>query len=220
MAAFAGTDADGRAVELAVYGRDAADAQWLRKVWRFCIYRDSGPTLLINRLQQVEHEAYLTFLAAHAGTTVPEIVAAGRCGPAHDAALVTRLPAGRRLAALVGGRGQRRRRRRLPPFGPPVAQGRDLARRAQPPDRPHHAPRDRCCATSGAPRPRPRLMRTDRDLAAAVAPPPPWWSASTVRSPPPVGSSTPRRSRPSSPACSAPRSTPRPSAWPARRRGS
>ena len=98
VAAFAGTDPQGQPVELAVYGRDAADAQWLRKVWRFCIYRDSGPTLVINRLQQVEHEAYLTFLAAHAGTLVPEIVAAGRCGPAHDAVLVTRLPEGRRLA--------------------------------------------------------------------------------------------------------------------------
>ena len=86
---------------MAVYGRDAADAQWLRKVWRFCIYRDSGPTLVLNRLQQVEHEAYLTFLAGHAGTG-PEIVAAGRCGPCHDAALVTRLPEGKRLSELAG----------------------------------------------------------------------------------------------------------------------
>ena len=100
VASFAGTDAGGDPIELAVYGRDAADAQWLRKLWRFCIYRDSGPTLVLNRLQQVEHEAYLTFLAAHAGTRVPEIVAAGRCGPAHDAALVTRLPDGRRLSEL------------------------------------------------------------------------------------------------------------------------
>src|SRR6202034_2417253 len=100
VAAFAGTDAEGRPVELAVYGRDAADAQWLRKVWRFCIYRDSGPTLMINRLQQVEHEAYLTFLAGHAGVLVPEIVAAGHCGPARDAALVTRLPVGERFAQL------------------------------------------------------------------------------------------------------------------------
>ena len=69
VASFAGTDAEGDPIELAVYGRDAADAQWLRKVWRFCIYRDSGPTLVLNRLQQVEHEAYLTFLAAHAGAT-------------------------------------------------------------------------------------------------------------------------------------------------------
>jgi uncharacterized protein (TIRG00374 family) len=102
VAAFAGTDTLGRPVELAVYGRDAADAQWLRKVWRYCIYRDSGPTLMLNRLQQVEHEAYLTFLASHAGTLVPEIVAAGRCGPSHDAVLVTRLPEGRRLAVLPG----------------------------------------------------------------------------------------------------------------------
>jgi uncharacterized protein (TIRG00374 family) len=102
VAAFAGTDAEGHPVELAVYGRDAADAQWLRKVWRFCIYRDSGPTLIINRLQEVEHEAYLTFLAAHAGALVPDVVAAGRCGPAHDAALVTRLPEGHRFSQLEG----------------------------------------------------------------------------------------------------------------------
>jgi uncharacterized protein (TIRG00374 family) len=102
VASFAGTDAEGRPLELAVYGRDAADAQWLRKVWRFCIYRDSGPTLVLNRLQQVEHEAYLTFLAAHAGTLVPEIVAAGRCGPARDAALITRLPEGSRFSQTEG----------------------------------------------------------------------------------------------------------------------
>ena len=102
VASFAGADTEGRPLELAVYGRDAADAQWLRKMWRFCIYRDSGPTLVLNRLQQVEHEAYLTFLAAHAGTQVPEIVAAGRCGPAHDAALVTRLPEGSRFSQVEG----------------------------------------------------------------------------------------------------------------------
>ena len=102
VASFAGTDAEGRPLELAVYGRDAADAQWLRKMWRFCIYRDSGPTLVLNRLQQVEHEAYLTFLAGRAGAQVPEIVAAGRCGPAHDAALVTRLPEGTRLSQVEG----------------------------------------------------------------------------------------------------------------------
>ena len=102
VAAFAGTDTEGRPLELAVYGRDAADAQWLRKMWRFCIYRDSGPTLVLNRLQQVEHEAYLTFLAGHAGAQVPEVVAAGRCGPAHDAALITRLPEGTRFSQVEG----------------------------------------------------------------------------------------------------------------------
>lgn len=98
--AFAGQDERGRRLELAVYGRDAADAQWLSKVWRFCVYRDSGPTLLIHRLQQVEHEAYLTLLAAKVGVLVPEVVAAGECGPRGDAVLVTRVPAGPRLADL------------------------------------------------------------------------------------------------------------------------
>jgi uncharacterized membrane protein YbhN (UPF0104 family) len=102
VAAFAGTDTRGRPVELAVYGRDAADAQWLRKLWRFSVYRDSGPTLMFNRLQQVEHEAYLTLLAGHVGVRVPEVVAAGPCGPSRDATLVTRLPAGERLAACTG----------------------------------------------------------------------------------------------------------------------
>ena len=99
VAAFAGTDTFGRPLELAVYGRDAGDAQWLRKLWRFCVYRDSGPTLMFNRLQQVEHEAYLTLLAGRVGVQVPEVVAAGRCGPSRDATLVTRLPGGERLAA-------------------------------------------------------------------------------------------------------------------------
>ena len=79
-----------------------SDAQWLSKVWRYVVYRDSGPTLMFNRLQQVEHEAYLTFLAGHAGVRVPEIVAAGRCGPSHDAALVTVVPEASAWANLSG----------------------------------------------------------------------------------------------------------------------
>jgi uncharacterized protein (TIRG00374 family) len=100
--AFAGEDDQGRRLELAVYGRDASDAQWLSKLWRFLIYRDSGPTLMIHRLQQVEHEAYLTLLAARLGVLVPEVVAAGRGGPSNDAVLVTRPPPGPRLADVPG----------------------------------------------------------------------------------------------------------------------
>ena len=91
-------DGGGRAVELSVYGRDASDARMLAKLWRFCVYRDSGPTLILDRLQQVEHEAYLTFMAGRAGVLVPEVLAAGRFGPSNDAALVTRLPDGPALS--------------------------------------------------------------------------------------------------------------------------
>jgi hypothetical protein len=56
------------------------------------VYRDSGPTLILDRLQQVEHEAYVTLMAGRAGVLVPDVLAAGRFGPSRDAALVTRAP--------------------------------------------------------------------------------------------------------------------------------
>jgi glycosyltransferase 2 family protein len=95
---LAGQDAAGRAVELSVYGRDSSDARVLAKLWRFCLYRDSGPTLILDRLQQVEHEAFLALMAGRAGVLVPEVLAVGRFGPSRDAVLVTRLPVGRTLA--------------------------------------------------------------------------------------------------------------------------
>jgi glycosyltransferase 2 family protein len=91
---FVGHDAAGRTIELSVYGRDASDARMLAKLWRFCFYRDSGPTLILDRIQQVEHEAYLTFMAERAGVLVPEVLAVGRFGPSRDAVIVSRLPSG------------------------------------------------------------------------------------------------------------------------------
>jgi uncharacterized membrane protein YbhN (UPF0104 family) len=84
-------DGPGR-LGIAVYGRDAADARLLTKAGRFLLYRDSGPSLTITRLQQVEHEAYVTMRAGLAGAAVPEIVEAGTAGPSHDALLVHRMP--------------------------------------------------------------------------------------------------------------------------------
>jgi uncharacterized protein (TIRG00374 family) len=91
-------DSPAQQIGIAVYGRDAADARLLTKIGRFLFYRDSGPSLTLTRLQQVEHEAYLTMRAAQVGAAVPEIVGAGTAGPSKDALLVYRLPAGRRLS--------------------------------------------------------------------------------------------------------------------------
>ena len=88
-------------LQLSVYGRDAADARLLTKIGRFVFYRDSGPSLTITRLQQVEHEAFLTMRAARAGVAVPEIVEAGKAGPSGDALLVGRVPAGVQGLALA-----------------------------------------------------------------------------------------------------------------------
>ncbi|HEU5385409.1 MAG TPA: lysylphosphatidylglycerol synthase domain-containing protein [Streptosporangiaceae bacterium] len=95
---FTGRDGAGKPIELSVYGRDASDARVLAKLWRFFVYRDSGPTLILDRLQLVEHEAYLTLMAGRAGVLVPDVLAAGRFGPSRDAALVTRAPDGTALA--------------------------------------------------------------------------------------------------------------------------
>ncbi len=95
------TSLDGSAggrLSIEVYGRDAADAKLLTKAGRFLLYRDSGPTFTITRLQQVERQAYLTLRAGRAGAAVPELVEAGTAGPAADALLVCRLPPGRTLA--------------------------------------------------------------------------------------------------------------------------
>jgi uncharacterized protein (TIRG00374 family) len=100
---FAGHGAGGENIELSVYGRDASDARVLAKLWRFCVYRDSGPTLILDRLQQVEHEAYLTLMAGRARVGVPEVLAAGRFGPSKDAALVTRVPDGPLLSEAGDG---------------------------------------------------------------------------------------------------------------------
>jgi uncharacterized protein (TIRG00374 family) len=81
-----------RRLAVAVYGRDAADARLLTKAGRFLLYRDSGPTLTLTRLQQVQREAFFTLRAGQAGVAVPELVEAGTAGPSKDAVLVYRLP--------------------------------------------------------------------------------------------------------------------------------
>jgi hypothetical protein len=73
---WAETSAGGRLL-VKVYGRDAWDGQFLGSVWSYLWYRDRSPDLLVGRLQQVEHEAFLTLLAERRGVPVLSVVAAG-----------------------------------------------------------------------------------------------------------------------------------------------
>lgn len=87
-------------LRIKVIGRDEADAQFLAKLWRFIVYRDSGPRLAWTRVQQVEHEAYLQLIARdQGGVQVPRVVTAGAAGP-RAALLVQRPVPGTRLSAL------------------------------------------------------------------------------------------------------------------------
>ena len=70
-------DRDGLELDVKVLGRDAWDGQLLVSLWRFFWYRDGGPTFALTRLQQVEHEAFLTLLAERRGASVNPVIAAG-----------------------------------------------------------------------------------------------------------------------------------------------
>jgi uncharacterized membrane protein YbhN (UPF0104 family) len=96
------TRPDGPPLRVRVYGRDAADTGLVAKAWRFLAYKDSGPTLTLSRLQQVEHEAVCLFAARAAGAHVPVIVAAGIAGPS-AALLALDQPDHRTLTEVAAG---------------------------------------------------------------------------------------------------------------------
>jgi len=85
-----------------VIGRDEADAQFLAKLWRFVVYKDSGPMFFWTRVQQVEHEAYATLRARDAGVRVADVVTAATAGPG-VAVLVERRVSGSRLGDVDSG---------------------------------------------------------------------------------------------------------------------
>jgi len=90
-------------LHISVIGRDEADAQFLAKLGRSLLYRDSGAPLTFTRLQQVEHQAYSQLLAAAGGTPVPPVLVAGTAGPG-AALLVERDPIGPRVSELDAAR--------------------------------------------------------------------------------------------------------------------
>lgn len=80
-------DRDGRRLDVKVYGRDAYDTQRLATLWRTVWFRSAGAPTAPGRLQQVEHEAFLTLLAGQAGVLAQPVVTAG-LAPNGDAVLV------------------------------------------------------------------------------------------------------------------------------------
>jgi uncharacterized membrane protein YbhN (UPF0104 family)/tRNA A-37 threonylcarbamoyl transferase component Bud32 len=90
-AEYSGHDARGRPLKVRVLSRDAQDTQRLIRRWRLLAYRDPPRGAANGRLEQVEHEALATLMAAQAGVRVPEIAVAAM-GPAGDAVLATYQP--------------------------------------------------------------------------------------------------------------------------------
>lgn len=89
MFLVAGTEADGTALAVKVYGRDAHDAAVLSTMWRTVWYRDAVAPLRVGRARQVEYEALVTLLAAQAGVVTDTVVSASETIE-NDAVLVLR----------------------------------------------------------------------------------------------------------------------------------
>ncbi len=94
------TDARGEPLVVKVYGRDAHDAALLSTLWRTVWFREAGSPLRLGRLQQVEHEAFLTLFAGQAGIRTDTVVTAG--ATADDDALLVLRRSGRVLADAGG----------------------------------------------------------------------------------------------------------------------
>jgi uncharacterized membrane protein YbhN (UPF0104 family)/tRNA A-37 threonylcarbamoyl transferase component Bud32 len=90
-AEYVGHDAAGP-LKVRVLDKDAQDTQRLARRWRLLAYRDPPRSAPVGRLEQVEHEALATLVAAQAGVRVPAVVTAA-LGPDGDALIVTRQPA-------------------------------------------------------------------------------------------------------------------------------
>ena len=86
VAGMEASTTDGAPLLVKVYGRDAWDGQLLTATWSYLWYRDDSPGITLSRLQQVEHEAFLTLLAERAGVPVQPVLAAGAAE--EDAVLV------------------------------------------------------------------------------------------------------------------------------------
>jgi uncharacterized membrane protein YbhN (UPF0104 family) len=86
---LAGNDASGP-VHVKVYGRDAWDGGMFASEWRRLWYRGAQRTARLSRVEYVEHEGFVTFLAGRAGAHVPEVVTAG-LGDNGDALIAVRV---------------------------------------------------------------------------------------------------------------------------------
>jgi uncharacterized protein (TIRG00374 family) len=76
VAVLRGADRDGP-LEVRVYGRDAWEGELIADLWRRAWYRGRRRSARLSRGEYVEHEGFVTMLAARGGVLVPDVVTAG-----------------------------------------------------------------------------------------------------------------------------------------------
>src|SRR6478672_1956044 len=98
VAIVLGRTDDGRSIRVKIYGRDAWDGQLITSVWSSVWNRGETPRVG-GRLEQVEHEAFVTLLAERSGIAVQPVVTAG-LAEGRDAIVVLDTGEARPLSAL------------------------------------------------------------------------------------------------------------------------
>jgi len=98
VAIVLGRTDDGRSIRVKIYGRDAWDGQLITSVWSSVWNRGETPRVG-GRLEQVEHEAFVTLLAERSGIAVQPVVTAG-LAEGRDAIVVLDTGQARPMSAL------------------------------------------------------------------------------------------------------------------------
>ena len=92
---------DGSELRVTLYGRDAQESQMFSKLYRMIFLRNDSGVFSLTRLQQVEHECYLTMLAHGAAPGATSTInASGMVGPQDNGVVVTMLPGGKTLVQV------------------------------------------------------------------------------------------------------------------------
>lgn len=95
------TTPEGQPLLVKIFGRDAWDGQLVAAAWTSLWHRGAGRSVGSGRLQQVEHEAFVTLLAQRGDVPVAPVVAAGAADEG-DALLVLEAD-GRPFSSLAPG---------------------------------------------------------------------------------------------------------------------
>jgi len=99
VARFFGSTLGEEPVRVSLYGRDAQESQLFAKLGRGIAFKKSNIPFSLTRRQQLEHESYLTLLAAAAAPGgTPQLQSSGLAGPSKDALVVCIPPAATTLS--------------------------------------------------------------------------------------------------------------------------
>jgi len=99
---FTAQDAAHGPIRISLYSRDARQSQLALKLYRTIAYRRDSAPFSWTRVQQIEHEAYMTLMVERAAPHLTSrLVTTEVVGPSHEAVVVTASPPGQLLATVV-----------------------------------------------------------------------------------------------------------------------